>query len=141
MENDLLSNFDINDIDKKLSSKNVRLIIILLILSVIYSMDDLVYIFIKLSLEDKKGFYKHFFYAFRILSFVSIGEVALITLSHIFYYKALKSQSTALDTRDSILLNKSAGFFNKSLIMWIIYLSIILIRVVINHVLYPQSYL
>lgn len=138
MENDLISNFDIEDINKSLAAKNARLALIIFIISIGYSFIDLINISLQMVRVHEHGAYhfRNFFYSYRIAPVISFCSTIIIILSHNFYYRALKNQSTALDNGDSMLFNKSIKFFNNALMLGVIYLSILIIRMIINFVIF-----
>ena len=136
MNENLISDFDMNDIDKNLMFRNGRLVLIMFILSLINSLLDLISVCIKLLPAKSPQLYKHFFYTFRILPVITVGCLGLIILSHFFYYKALITQSTAINKSDSILFNAGQSFFKNSLILWTAYLIILIVRYCIDKILY-----
>ncbi len=136
MEKDLISGFDVKDVDRKMAIRNVRLALAILIMSGLYSGVDFIELIFKLIKKHPgANKYPHFFYLNKLLPVVSIFSLILVVATHLFYYRGFKQQSAAFDKDDSIAFNQGLRFFNIALILWTIYLSILIIRMLANFII------
>jgi hypothetical protein len=136
MSEDLISGFNVSDVNKSLLKKNSRLALILLIFTVLYFLVESKYWFDIFNSDSKTINLQHAFYLHKISPIISFSEMIVNVIIGITYYNAWKSQSVALDSEDISMFNKSIKLFNISLILSCSYFLLAFLRMLLRAMYY-----
>jgi hypothetical protein len=131
MNDNSILNFPIDTNSKNLMKKNVQILLVLLIFSVLYSLFQLVDwgLFLRTS-TGARMYSRHFFYYYRLSPLISIVEMALSIMAAVIVYMSFKNQSIAVDTEDAALFNKGIRFFNMALMIDLVYFLILFANII-----------
>jgi hypothetical protein len=121
MSEDLISSFNVSDVNKDLLKKNSRLALILLIFSALYILFESKYWFDIFSSGNKFINSEHALYIYRIAPAISFTEMVIGIVIAFVYYNAWKNQTAAVESEDVLLFNKAIKLFNTGLILNCVY--------------------
>jgi len=137
MQKDLISGFDIKDIDKNLAKTNSRMSLALLIFSIVYFSVEVHNWYVILSnTNESKVVPSHFIYLYRLSPLISFTEMIIDIIACSYYYNAWKNQSRAIDEGDTMLFNKNLRYFNTALKLSIIFFLLSFLRMWLRSVYY-----
>jgi len=111
---------------KNLLKRSTQIVFVLLMLTILYSIFQLVdwYLFFK-NTNNGRGYIKHFLYYYRLCPLISIAGMMICITSYTFLYKSFRFQLAAVNNQDDSLFNKGLRFFNINLILIVIYFLIL----------------